>query len=185
MTLLLKVTYIPKLSALTSTLVFQTFHAFWHIDQHQQWNQIGMYVLKNNCCIFGMVKIIFRYNFALPLYYIDEESCSNLPSKPISTWGTSIPNFFQGIICVCKYNGKSVLEKKCSTAFLWQKSGCDRQQLDENFFSPFWVVCIIDDDFSNFRSCILCSGRRSNLGYARHSSEIRFSYLMKWPSEML
>ena len=33
MTLLLKVTYIPKLSALTSTLVFQTFHAFWHIDQ--------------------------------------------------------------------------------------------------------------------------------------------------------
>ena len=71
-------------------------------------------ILKNNCCIFGMVKIIIRYNFALPLhYYIDEESCSNLPSKPISTWGTSIPNiFFQGIICVCKYNGKSVLEKK-------------------------------------------------------------------------
>ena len=31
-------------------------------------------------------------------------------------------------------------KKKCSTAFLWQKSGCDRQQLDENFFSPFWVV---------------------------------------------
>ena len=89
-----------------------------------------------------MVKIIIRYNFALPLhYYIVEESCSNLPSKPLSTWGTSIPNiFFQGIICVCKYNGKSVLEKKCSTAFLWQKSGCDRQQLDENFFSPFWVV---------------------------------------------
>ena len=167
MTLLLKVTYIPKLSALTSTLVFQTFHAFWHIDQHQQWNQIGMYVLKNNCCIFGMVKIIIRYNFALPLhYYIDEESCSNLPSKPISTWGTSIPNiFFQGIICVCKYNRKSVLEKKMFNCIFMAKVRLWSSAAWWEFLFSI-LGSIIDDDFSNFRSCILCSGRRSNLGYA-------------------
>ena len=115
MTLLLKVTYIPKLSALTSTLVFQTFHAFWHIDQHQQWKlMISMYVLKNNCCIFvwwrSYLGIILLW-FAIILYW--RRVLFNSHSKPISTWGTSIPNiFFQGIICVCKYNRKSVLEKK-------------------------------------------------------------------------
>ena len=93
------------------------------ISINSETRQVCMYVLKNNCCILGMVKIIIRYNFALSLYYIDEESCSNLPSKPISTWGTSIPNiFFQGIICVCKYNGKSVLEKKVQLHF-YGKSG--------------------------------------------------------------